>query len=102
MYKQLFIVFVLINYVLMAPKHVRNNATEENVFIIDQSQNGTDNYRINVKDVIIIWAQPGALLAGASLLDHINDTSKINKKLAVVEENDNYSFNINKNKEQNR
>lgn len=41
----------------MAPKKQRNVTDEDliiNEYLIDQSQNGTNNYMVNVKDVVII------------------------------------------------
>lgn len=49
-----------------------NNNTEETEYqgydVINESQNGTENYRINIKDVIVIWAPADVLLAATTFL----------------------------------
>lgn len=45
------------------------NASEESVETIDQRQNGTENVRVNVKDVVLVWAPSDALLGSSAILD---------------------------------
>lgn len=37
--------------------------------VYDQRQNGSENYRLNVDGVVLVWSPPGGLLQAASLLD---------------------------------
>lgn len=46
-----------------------DNNQDEYEYEYDQRQNGTENYRISVKDVVIIWAPANPLLAATALLD---------------------------------
>lgn len=45
------------------------NASDEFIETIDQRQNGTENVRVNVKDVVLVWAPSDALLGGSGILD---------------------------------
>ncbi|XP_044271115.1 uncharacterized protein LOC123015450 [Tribolium madens] len=37
--------------------------------VYDQRQNGSENYRLNVNKVVLVWTPPGSLLTAAMLLD---------------------------------
>lgn len=37
--------------------------------VYDQRQNGTENWRLNVDKVVLVWTPPGNLLTAAMLLD---------------------------------
>lgn len=37
--------------------------------VYDQRQNGSENYRVNVNKVVLVWTPPGSLLTAAMLLD---------------------------------
>lgn len=60
--------------VLCAPGKSANescerNETDSSYEIFDQRQNGTENVRVNVKDVVLVWAPSDALLGASSFLD---------------------------------
>ncbi|KAF5273878.1 hypothetical protein FQA39_LY00993 [Lamprigera yunnana] len=46
-----------------------NDENEDFHDIIDQSQNGTENYRISLKDFVFVWAPRDILLTAAALFD---------------------------------
>lgn len=43
--------------------------SSESMETIDQRQNGTENVRVNVKDVVLVWAPSDALLEAGGYLD---------------------------------
>lgn len=73
MYFKLFVILILsILSVKCAPitKEPENcDEKNEELMIVDERQNGTENYRVNIKDVVIMWAPGNSLLAAAGLLD---------------------------------
>lgn len=65
---------LLCNVVLCVPRRSVNetcekNGTESLNEVYDQRQNGTENVRVNVKDVVLVWAPSDALLGASSFLD---------------------------------
>ncbi|KAF2885320.1 hypothetical protein ILUMI_20852 [Ignelater luminosus] len=67
------LILIMLNSVQAAPatklKSDSDNNEEEYGYEYDQRQNGTENYRISLKDVVIIWAPANPLLAATALLD---------------------------------
>lgn len=59
----------LISTILTGPIDKKDDDNNEEYDLIDQRQNGTENYRIDVKDVILVWAPPESLLAAATILE---------------------------------
>ncbi|RZC42846.1 hypothetical protein BDFB_008409 [Asbolus verrucosus] len=41
--------------------------------VYDQRQNGSENYRVNVNKVVLVWTPPGSLLTAAMLLSDYSD-----------------------------
>lgn len=69
--------------VLTAPNtrsKINNNTDTEKFLLIDQSQNGTSNFRISVKDVAVIVGRPALYYMMEIFLDLL--------KVAVVDVND--------------
>ncbi|KAF5279187.1 hypothetical protein FQR65_LT03434 [Abscondita terminalis] len=78
----LLIAFLIINNVESAPSRYKSAAGNKNCSsasdenenedfhdLIDQRQNGTENYRISLKDFVFVWAPSDILLTAAALLD---------------------------------
>lgn len=74
----------------MAPKKKLSDeqVVTDKVITIDQSQNGTENYRIQVKDVLIVAAPPATLFPVALLLDRLQELRKPENIVLVVNENE--------------
>lgn len=66
----LLLLFNFITTILTVPIDKKDDDKNEEYDVIDQRQNGTENYRIDVKDVILVWAPPESLLAAATILEH--------------------------------
>lgn len=74
--KMSLLIFLSITYltqsVLSAPLVTDNQAPydlTEFDEVYDQRQNGTENWRLNVDKVVLVWTPPGNLLTAAMLLD---------------------------------
>ncbi|KAB0794391.1 hypothetical protein PPYR_11230 [Photinus pyralis] len=50
-------------------KNCSDSESDESAPLIDQTQKGKENYRINVKDFVLVWAPSDILLTAAALFD---------------------------------
>lgn len=78
MYKPIFVALLVVICAFGAPLKKGENCdqNEEEVELIDERQNGTENYRVNINGVVLMYAPAGSLLTAAGLLDAANFASE--------------------------
>lgn len=92
-----FVVYLIANLITSAP--IKDASTDDtDVELHDQRQNGTENYRVEMKDVLIVFSPMEALISAAALATDPaiglfkppleNDSSALFPDLKLIDEQD--------------